>query len=469
MITSRFTRRAAVRAAATLALALASACQPHPSPGATPARDPNAVLQPVPTEGIIPASLTPAEVAVRDAVATQLERHIILLEQAVNIASGTTNHAGVRAVGALFARELEALGFTTRWVSVPDSLHRAGHLVAEHPGTRGLRLLLIGHLDTVFEGENQRWVREDTIARGAGSSDMKGGDVAIVMALRALRDAGQLEGMNVSVIMTGDEEHAGRPTSVSRAAMVELARRSDVALAFEGGSRSWISVSRRGSSNWTLRVTARQAHSAGSCRERVGCGAIYEGARVLEAFRARLGSWEGLTFNAALAGGGTGVTVDTLNRLTVEGRGNIIPPVFWASGDLRFLRDAQLDSARAVMRDIVAHSLPEATSEITFDPDYYPAMPATPAGARLVAEFDAVNRALGYGPARAQDPLSRGAGDVSFVAPIIPGIDGLGVSGGGSHSPNEWVNLESLRMAAERAAVLMARLAQPGVTLSTRP
>ncbi len=468
MTSLRFTRRA-VPVVATLALSLASACHGRPSTNATPARGPDAVLHPVPAEGIIPAALTPSEVAVRDAVATQLERHVTLLEQAVNIASGTTNHAGVRAVGALFARELEALGFSTRWVSLPDSLHRAGHLVAEHPGSRGLRLLLIGHLDTVFEGENQRWVREDTIARGAGSSDMKGGDVAIILALRALRDAGQLDGMNVSVIMTGDEEHAGRPTSISRAALVELARRADVALAFEGGSRSWISVSRRGSSSWTLRVAARQAHSAGSCRERVGCGAIYEGARVLEAFRARLGSWEGLTFNAAEVGGGTSVTVDSLNRLAVEGRTNIIPPVFWASGDLRFVRDAQLDSARKVMRDIVAHPLPEASSEITFDPDYYPAMPATPAGARLVAEFDAVNRALGYGPARAQDPLSRGAGDVSFIAPIIPGMDGLGVSGGGSHSPNEWVNLNSLRMAAERAAVLMARLAQPGVTISTRP
>lgn len=463
----RSSRRRALHAAAALALSIAAACHPRPGTGATPERAPGTVLQPVPTVGIVPAALTPAESAVRDAVATHLEQHIALLERAVNIPSGTTNHAGVRAVGALFARELEALGFTTRWVSLPDSLHRAGHLVAEHPGNRGLRMLLIGHLDTVFEGENQRWVREDTVARGAGSSDMKGGDVAMILALRALRDAGQLDGMHVSVIMTGDEEHAGRPTSVSRAAMVELARRSDVALAFEGGSRSWISVSRRGSSSWTLKVTARQAHSAGSCRERVGCGAIYEGARILEAFRAQLGNWEGLTFNAAEVGGGTSVTVDSLNRLTVEGRTNIIPPQFWAAGDLRFVRDAQLDSARAVMRDIVAHPLPEASSEITFDPDYYPAMPATPAGERLVAEFDAVNRALGYGPARAQDPLSRGAGDVSFIAPIIPGMDGLGVSGGGSHSPNEWVNLGSLRMAAERAAVLMSRLAQPGTTIAT--
>ena len=149
----------------------------------------------------------------------------------------------------------------------------------------------------------------------------------------------------------------------------------------------------------------------------------------------------------------------------MEGRTNIIPPTLWLHGDLRYLRDQQRDSARAIMREIVSRPLPQATSEITFDEGAYPAMPRTPAGDRLVAEFDAVSRALGYGPVQAQDASTRGAGDVSFIAPIIPGMDGLGVSGAGAHSPNESVNLNSLRMAAERAAVLMARLATPGATL----
>lgn len=448
-------------ATALLLVLLASAstgCRPTSPAGAAPAPA-TAVATGAPT-------LAPREAAVRDAVARHMDHHIALLERVVNIPSGTTNHAGVRQVGAVFAEELQALGFTTRWVSLPDSVRRAGHLVAEHRGTRGLRMLLIGHLDTVFEGENQRWVREDTIARGAGTGDMKGGNVAILLALRALKDAGLLDGMHVSVILTGDEEAAGRPISVSRAALVDLARSSDVALAFEGGSRGWISVSRRGSSSWRLDVTARQAHSAGSCRPNVGCGAVYEGARILEQFRSTLGSWEGLTFNAAQVAGGTAVSVDSAGRATTEGRTNIIPPVLWARGDLRFVRDQQLDSARAAMREIVGRSLPHASARITFEEGVYPAMPRTPAGDRLVAEFDAVSRALGYGAVQAQDAATRGAGDVSFIAPIIPGMDGLGVSGGGSHSPNEWVNLNSLRMAAERAAVLMARLATPGITLT---
>jgi glutamate carboxypeptidase len=384
---------------------------------------------------------------------------IALLGRAVDIPSGTHNLAGVRKVGDLFAGELRALGFTPRWVEVPAAMHRAGHLVAEHPG-KGARLLLIGHLDTVFEGDDQRWVREDTVARGAGSSDMKGGDVAMLLALRALKDAGALDGMHVTVVMTGDEESAGSPIAESRAALMDAARASDVALAFEGGSRGLISVSRRGSSSWTLEIKARQAHSAGVFSQGAGYGAIYEGARIIDEFRRTLAGQPGLTFNVGLLAGGTSVTLDTSGtRITAEGKGNIIAPAFRASGDLRFLRESQKDSARAVMRAIVARALPGATPTITFR-DSYPAMPSTDAGARLVTAFDGASRALGYGPVVSQNAESRGAGDVSFVAPFIAGMDGLGVSGRGSHSPQESVFLPSLRMAAERAAVFMARLAR---------
>ena len=454
-------RLRAFPAVAVLALSLAASCRPHAGPGATPERAPGTVLQPVPTVGIIPAALTPAESAVRDAVATQLERHVALLGQAVNIASGTTNHAGVRAVGALFAREFEALGFTTRWVSLPDSLHRAGHLVAEHPGNRGLRLLLIGHLDTVFEGENQRWVREDTVARGAGATDMKGGDVAMLLALRALADAGQLADMHVTVVMTGDEELPARPLSVARAALIDAAKASDLALAFEGGSPTRVAIGRRGTSQWTLQVRARQAHSSGIFAQGVGYGAVYEGVRIIDEWRRTMAGERGLTFNVGLLGGGERVQLDsTGNALAASGKDNIIPPTFVASGDLRFLRDAQRDSARARMQAIVARApLPGATAELRFE-EGYPAMAVTAQNERLLAIFDGASRALGYPAVGTTAPENRGAGDVSFVAPYIPGIDGLGTDGRGSHSPEESVSLPSLRMAAERAALFMARLAR---------
>ncbi|HEX5830697.1 MAG TPA: M20/M25/M40 family metallo-hydrolase, partial [Gemmatimonadaceae bacterium] len=398
-------------------------------------------------------ALTPAEARLRDAVRTRYDDAIRLLERAVNVPSGTYNLDGVRQVGEVFATELRDLGFETRWVTLPDSLARAGHLVAVHRGTRGPRLLLIGHLDTVFEGAGQGWVREDSVARGAGTGDMKGGDVAMLLALRALADAGLLRDMRITVVMTGDEEAPGRPLSVTRAALVDAARASDIALAFEGGTATHVAIGRRGASTWRLEVRARQAHSSGIFAEGVGYGAVYEGARIIDEFRRTLTGERGLTFNVGLAAGGAHVTLDsTGTALTADGKDNIIPPVFVASGDLRFLSEPQKDAARERMRAIVARSLDGAEAAVTFE-DGYPAMPVTAANERLLAVFDATSRSLGYPSVTTTAPERRGAGDVSFVAALVPGIDGLGVDGTGSHSPREAVSLPSLRMSAERAAV----------------
>jgi glutamate carboxypeptidase len=139
--------------------------------------------------------------------------------RAVDINSGTQNHAGVRAVGKLFASELEGLGFATRWVDGAP-FGRAGHLVAER-ARPGKRFLLIGHLDTVFEADSpfQKFERvNERQARGPGIIDMKGGDVIIVQALKALHLAGALDRLHVTVVMTGDEESAGDPQAVARRA-----------------------------------------------------------------------------------------------------------------------------------------------------------------------------------------------------------------------------------------------------------
>ena len=266
--------------------------------------------------------------------------------------------------------------------------------------------------------------------------------------------------MTVTVVMTGDEELPERPLAVARAALVEAARQSDLALAFEGGSATRIAIGRRGASTWELKVTARQAHSSGVFSPEAGYGAIYEGTRILDQFRRDLAGERGLTFNVGLVGGGAHVTVDsTGNALAADGKDNIIAPTFRAMGDLRFLNDEQKDDARRRMRAIVARSLTGTRSEISFD-DGYPSMPVTDAGRRLLALYDGSSRALGYPGVSTSPPESRGAGDVSFIASIIPGVDGLGVSGSGAHSPSELVYLPSIRMSAERASVFMARLAR---------
>ena len=405
------------------------------------------------------AQLPPTDQKIRAFVRRHHEDEIAMLRRAVDINSGTMNFAGVREVGRLFAAALDSLGFETRWVTLPDSVNRAGHLIAVHRGRPGgTRLLLIGHLDTVFEGEGQQFVREDTIARGAGSSDMKGGDVALVYALKALHEAGRLRDANIIVVFHGDEESPGIPLSVSRRDLREAAQHSDVALAFEAGLQSLASVSRRGSSSWLLTVQARQSHSAGVFSTDAGYGAIYEAARILDSFRRELAGQPDLTFNPGVILGGANVSFDAAHLSgTASGKTNIIAPAAVVPGDLRFITEGQKDSTRARMRRIVSEHLPGTTAEITFEDDY-PAMPMTPRAAHLIALYDSTSRALGYGPVRAQDPATRGAGDVSFVGPYIPGMDGLGTLGRGAHTPNEMVDLNSLTMQTERAAVLMERL-----------
>lgn len=405
--------------------------------------------------------LSPTEQKIRASVERHRDAQVDFLERVVNINSGTLNVKGVRRVGDAFRAALDSLGFETRWATMPESMQRAGHLIAVHKGKPGGKtVLLIGHFDTVFEGEGQHFVRLDSMARGAGSADMKGGDVIILYALQALRDAGALDDANIIVVFSGDEERAGSPLDVARRDLIEAGKRSDFALAFEGGERSVATVARRGDSRWTLRVTGRQAHSSGIFKEGVGDGAIYEASRILDGFREALSDEKNLTFNPGVFVGGTDVTYDT-NRVsgTAAGKLNIIARSAVVQGDLRFLSKEQKEHARAKMREIVSHHLPQTSAEITFE-DEYPAMPPTEGNRALLAAYDSASRALGYGPVRALDPGQRGAGDVSFVAPYVDALDGLGADGLGSHTPREEVNLNSLPMQTERAAVLIYRLTQ---------
>jgi glutamate carboxypeptidase len=406
--------------------------------------------------------LTRTELRLRDWIAAHRDEQIGVLERLVNQPSGTLNVSGVRAVGAIFRAELDGLGFTTRWVDMPAAMRRAGHLVADRPAKKrakdGRRLLLLGHFDTVFEGEGQKFVRQDSIAHGAGTSDMKGGDVILLYALKALAAQGLLDQMDVTVVITGDEEATGKPLEIARRDLIEAARRTDAALSFEGGNREYASITRRGASGWLLTVTARQAHSAGMFGG-AGYGAIYEAARILTAFRDTIPREPGLTYNPGIIAGGADVTADTSGlAFQVAGKTNIIAPNAVVRGDLRFSIEEQKERTRARMRALAAQSLPGTSAELTFD-DAYPAMPLTPAGEALLEQYDAVSRALGYPAVKALDASRRGAGDVSFVAPYIPGIDGLGALGGGAHSPEEFVHLPSLEMQTARAALLMARLA----------
>ncbi|HEX6536029.1 MAG TPA: M20/M25/M40 family metallo-hydrolase [Gemmatimonadaceae bacterium] len=405
--------------------------------------------------------LSRAERRMRDYIQKHRSEQVDMLARVVDINSGTLNVEGVHRVGAVFRAALDSLGFETRWSEMPASMHRAGHLIAVHRGRDGgTRILLIGHLDTVFEGEGQQFVREDTAARGAGSSDMKGGDVIIIYALKALRAVGALKDANITVVFSGDEEAAGDPLSVSRRDLIEAGKRSDIVLGFEGGSREVATVARRGDSNWLLTVRARQSHSSGIFGDSTGDGAVFEAARILDAMRGQLSHEQYLTFNPGIIVGGTDVTFDSAHVTgAAAGKLNIIAPTVYVQGDLRFLSEEQKANARERMRAIVAEHLPFTSAEIAFG-DEYPAMPPTAGNRALLAVYDSASQALGYGAVEALDPGKRGAGDISFVAPYVSGLDGLGADGAGAHSPRERVFLPSIVMQTERAAVVLYRLSR---------
>ena len=417
--------------------------------------------------GALPASgqtLTPAEQKMREWIQAHSAEEVSYLEKVVNISSGTFNLAGVKAVGDEFAKEFQALGFETRWIPMPAEVKRAGHFFAEHKAKKkskktGKTVLLIGHLDTVFEGEGQKWsIVNDSTAKGAGSSDMKGGDVVILYALKAMKAAGTLDDTNIIVAFTGDEENGGEPDSISRRDLVLAAKRSQAILAFEGDAGK-ATVARRGSSSWVLTVTGRQAHSGGVFSSGSGYGAIYEIARILNEFREALSTQQYLTFNPGVIVGGTDVKYDSSAISgTAAGKLNIIAPSAYAHGDLRFLTPGQLDSARAVMREIVSRHLPQTSASISFT-DGIPSMPPTPGNYSLLSVLDSVTKALGQGPTEALDPGLRGAGDIAYVSQYADALDGLGVDGTRSHTPDETVNLRSIPRSTERAAVLINRLA----------
>ena len=416
------------------------------------------------------SALTPDERRIADHVAAHAEEAVAFLERVVNVNSGTGNLRGVREVGRLFAPELAALGFATRWIEMPDSMRRAGHLFAERVPRqggrgRGRRLLLIGHLDTVYEEDSpfQRFARDGARASGPGVNDMKGGDVVILYALKALASVGALEGTTITVALTGDEENAGAPLAVARRDLVAAARRSDVALEFETAVRDssgeYATVARRGASGWTLRTEGVASHSSGLFNERVGSGAIFEAARILDELHRELRGERYLTFNPGSIVGGTAVTWDELQgRGTASGKTNVVAGHAVVAGDLRTISDSQLTAVRARMREIAARHLPRTTATLTFE-DGYPAMPPTRPNLALLDQLNAANRALGFPEQGALDPGLRGASDVSFAAPYVgAALAGLGVHGAGAHTPEETVDLESMPRQIARAAILIYRL-----------
>ena len=408
--------------------------------------------------------LSPDEQAIVARVDAGNAAALVLLERAVNINSGSMNFAGVRAVGDLFRHEFDALGFTTTWID-GTPFGRAGHLVAERPGP-GPRVLLIGHLDTVFEADSpfQRFERLDEgTARGPGIIDMKGGDVVMLSALRALHAVGSLDRLHVTAVLTGDEELTGAPLAAAREALVAAAKGADVALGFENGPGDprMAVIARRGTTRWRLEVEGKPAHSSQIFSQDIGAGAIYEAARILQAFRETLAGEPHLTFNPGVMLGGTDVDLDAPQaRGTAFGKENVIAGHAVVMGDVRTLSVEGLERTKDRMRAIAARSLPHTSARLTFEAGYPPLAP-TAANRRLLELYDQASRDVGAGPVSAVDPDRAGAADVSFVAGHAEMIlDGIGLMGHSDHTPQETADLTTLPSQTKRAAILLHRIAQ---------
>jgi glutamate carboxypeptidase len=415
-----------------------------------------------------PTPLSPAEHKMAAYIDEHQQESNELLEKLVNINSGTHNLEGVRQVGQIMTAELKDLGFGVRWIPM-DEVQRAGALVAEHPCPEpdrcGKRMLLIGHMDTVFEKSSpfQKYTVSGTTGTGPGVNDMKGGLVDMLFALKAMQAAGVLGQTEITAVLSGDEEAHGIPSTISRRDMIAAAHHSDVALEFEGTPRIngvfYGSVSRRSSIDWYLKTTGETGHSAGIFSDSKGYGAIYEMTRILDAFRTQLPEPD-LTFNVGMALGGTSLTVDDAgNNGTATGKDNVIPPTAYASGDIRTISNEQTERVEKKMQAIVAEHLAKTGAAISFG-DGYPAMAPTAESRALLALLNQANASLGFAAMPELDPMRRGAGDIAFVADIIPGIAGVGATGEGAHAPGETIDLTTQPINTRRDAVLMYRLSR---------
>ncbi len=390
------------------------------------------------------------------------QESISFLEKVVNINSGTLNKKGVKEVGEVFSTAFNEIGFETKWINMPEEMNRAGHLFASVDGDKGKKLLLIGHLDTVFEENSpfQAFERfNDSMAYGPGANDMKGGDVIVLYALKALADLNLLKKANITVAFTGDEESTGKPLSISRKSLIEAGKKADIALGFETAtSFENATIARRGASSWRVETKGKRAHSSGVFNESVGAGAIFEMSRILNAFYEEVRGEEYLTFNPGTLLGGTFVEYDKQTSSgEVFGKTNVVAQKAVVNGGLRFISEEQKKNARNKMRAIVSQNLPQTSASISFT-DSYPAMGPTAGNQAVLEILSDVSQDLGFGPVTGYDPSRRGAADISFVADYIDGLDGLGTMGNGAHTPQETVNLKTMNALIQRSAVLIYRL-----------
>lgn len=357
------------------------------------------------------------------------------LERLVNVDCGSYTKAGVDEVGAWVQEAFAELGAR---VEVTPNAEPHGDTVAGVLGdgdAEGPTVMLIGHMDTVFEPGTvaQRPFRtEGGRALGPGVSDMKGGLLAGLYALRALRTLASEEGRAADwlpvgrlVYVANPDEEIGSP--VSTPVISAHAERADVAFVLEGGRANGDFVSsRKGIMDLELRIAGRASH-AGVEPEK-GRSAILEAAHKVHALHALNGRWPGVTVNVGVIRGGT--------------RPNIVPPDALLQVDVRAVRRPDLEAAEAAVREIAASStVPETTCDVRLMGRFWPMERLERAG-HLVGTAIGLADDLGF---PLKDAATGGASDANTTSGLgVPSIDGLGPIGGDDHAPGEYLEIDSI-------------------------
>lgn len=351
---------------------------------------------------------------------------------------GTDDRAGVDAVGRVMRARLERLGMD---VETHDGGEQGATLVGRWRGQGRARLLLIGHLDTVYPRgwpEAHPFHIEGDIARGPGTCDMKAGVLVGLYALDALRAVGFDDVAEIAFILNGDEE-VSSPSS--RAIIEREALGRDAVLVLEAARENGDLVSaRKGFAQFDLHIQGRAAH-AGVEPEK-GRHALLELAHQIVALQALNGSIPGATVNVGVAAGGM--------------RRNIVPDAANAELDVRATDAAGMEAIIAAIRAQVAGTtVPDTTATLEGGIVRVP-MEKTAASARLVEWCQEAAGALGF---TVQDAATGGGSDANNTAALgVPTIDGLGPIGGLDHSPREYIAISSIVPRTAMLAGLIARI-----------
>jgi glutamate carboxypeptidase len=386
--------------------------------------------------------------AIRASIAADLPAYLEDLETLVNIDCGTYTPEGVDEVGRWTAGFLSHLGAE---IDIrPDPIGRLGNTVVAtfHGRADGPRVLLIGHMDTVFDPGTvaERPFRiDDGTAHGPGVTDMKSGLLAGLYAVKAI--IGELGGLpfeRLTFIANPDEE-IGSPTSVAH--IREAAADADACLVLECARANGDIVSaRKGILDTRLTVHGRAAH-AGVEPEK-GRNAILEGARIVRELHALNGRWPGVTVNVGKISGGT--------------RPNVVAERCDLEVDVRATTSEGLRQVEDAIRDLVATTEVEDT---TVEPHVMVAwqpMEKLERSGRLVQFAQTVAQRLGF---EVHDTSTGGASDANTTSGMgVPTLDGLGPIGGNDHSPAEYLDVDSIvPRTAMLAGLLLAIARDPDV------